>query len=76
MNSKNGDVLREGAVTAMGIVSLPDFIMAGDLAAGRLQRVLPGYSTRPLPLSEFRPSLQFILSNFQVLTDCLAQRRR
>lgn len=37
----SGEALRDAAVSGLGIAFLPDFLVAGDLAAGRLQQVLP-----------------------------------
>ena len=39
--------LRDLAVQGAGIAYLPDFLVAGDLAAGRLRRVLPEWSSPP-----------------------------
>lgn len=37
----SGDAIRDAALAGDGIALLPDFLVAGDLAAGRLQQVLP-----------------------------------
>jgi len=71
--ANNGDVLRKAAVGGMGIVSLPDFIVAEDLAAGRLRPVLTGYTTNPLPLSALWPSRQFVPAKVRVFVDYLAE---
>jgi DNA-binding transcriptional LysR family regulator len=36
----SGEAIRDAAVAGLGIAYLPDFLVAGDLAAGRLQQVL------------------------------------
>jgi DNA-binding transcriptional LysR family regulator len=72
--ANNGDVLRGAAVGGMGIASLPDFIVAEDLAAGRLRHVLAPYTTRPLPLSALRPSRRFVPAKVRVFVDFLAER--
>lgn len=41
--ANNGDVLAELAANGEGVALLPRFIVAGDLAAGRLAEVLPGW---------------------------------
>lgn len=71
--ANNGDVLREAALGGMGIASLPDFIVAEDLTAGRLQQVLAGYTTRPLPLSALWPSRQFVPAKVRVFVEYLAE---
>ncbi len=72
--ANNGDVLREAAIGGMGIVSLPDFIVAEDLAAGHLRAVLSSYETRPLPLSALWPSRQFVPAKVRVFVDYLAEK--
>jgi len=42
--SNDGEVIREWAIAGLGIVERSEWSVAGDLAAGRLQRVLPGWS--------------------------------
>jgi DNA-binding transcriptional LysR family regulator len=71
--ANNGDVLRRAAMGGMGIVSLPDFIVAEDLAAGRLRRVLADYDTRPLPLSALWPSRQFVPAKVRAFVDFLTE---
>lgn len=39
--ANNSEALREAALDGLGIALLPDFSAHGDLAAGRLERVLP-----------------------------------
>lgn len=48
MRANNGDVLREAALAGMGIIVQPDFLVADDLAAGRLVQVLPEYEAPTL----------------------------
>ena len=58
--ANNGDLLRRAAVGGMGICSLPAFIVADDLAAGRLERVLADYGAPRMPLSALWPSRRFV----------------
>ncbi|AJC79991.1 LysR family transcriptional regulator protein [Rhizobium etli bv. phaseoli str. IE4803] len=39
------EAIRDAAVAGLGIALLPDFLVAGDLAAGRLRHVLPKLET-------------------------------
>ena len=48
------------AVAGMGICALPSFIVAEDLGAGRLERVLANWRAPTLALSEVWPSRRFI----------------
>jgi DNA-binding transcriptional LysR family regulator len=40
--------IRDAAVAAVGIAFLPEWLVAGDLAEGRLQRLLPTYTSAPI----------------------------
>ncbi len=41
--------LRQLAVDGVGVAYLPDWLVTADIEAGRLKRVLPGWSSRPQP---------------------------
>lgn len=43
MRSNNGEMLRDAAIAGLGIVTLPDFILAEALADGRLMPVLEAF---------------------------------
>jgi DNA-binding transcriptional LysR family regulator len=43
MRANNGEMLREAAIEGMGVISLPDFIVAAALADGRLVEVLDAF---------------------------------
>jgi DNA-binding transcriptional LysR family regulator len=45
------DALRELATGGAGIALLPDFLVAADLEARSLQRLLPAWETAPVPVS-------------------------
>jgi DNA-binding transcriptional LysR family regulator/transcription elongation GreA/GreB family factor len=47
--------LREAALKGLGIVMLPEFVVADDLAAGRLHRVLDGYQEIELAIHILHP---------------------
>lgn len=47
MQVNNAQVLREAALAGIGIALLPAWIVAEDMKAGRLRRVLPHHSTTP-----------------------------
>lgn len=44
-------VLREGALAGLGIALLPDWLVANDVAAGRLKLLLRSYSAQPTTVS-------------------------
>ena len=47
LQANNAEVLREAALAGLGIPLLPVWCVAADLAAGRLQRVLPAWQATP-----------------------------
>jgi len=58
--SNNGDVLLQAAIEGLGIILLPDFIVADALAEGRLVRILKKRERAPLTLFALYPSRQFV----------------
>ena len=71
--ANNGDLLRHAAVSGMGICSLPRFIVADDLEAGRLECVLGDWRAPPLVLSAVWPSRRFVPAKVRVFVDYLAE---
>ena len=61
MRSNNADALRGAALKGLGLVSLPTFIIGGDLQAGTLVSVLTAFTPQgfrhPCGLSPFAPPL-------------------
>ncbi len=43
LTANNGDVLRDAALLGRGIIMQPSFIVGPDIAAGRLEALLPGW---------------------------------
>jgi len=68
--ANNGDVLRDAALTGLGLVQLPTFIIADDLASGRLVPIMPAYAPPPTaayvvhPAHRQRSSLVRAFSDF------------
>jgi len=72
-----GNALRLAALSGMGIVLQPEVVLADDLAAGRLLRVLPEWSLQPSPMhlvyakdarptAKLRSAVDFLLERFGV----------
>lgn len=74
LHSNNGDVLAAAAVTGVGIVYEPDFIVGPDLKAGRLVPVLADYSHAVLPIFAVYPSRRYLSAKVRVFVDFLARR--
>lgn len=43
--------LRDGAIAGLGVALLPDWLVAADVAAGRLKVLLPGFASMPTVIS-------------------------
>lgn len=52
----NGQALRTAALCGMGIIMQPELLLAGDLAAGRLVRILPDHELPSYPMHIVFPS--------------------
>jgi len=72
--SNNGEVLRDAAVRGLGIVLLPEFIVAGELARGRLQGILQTYSPPPIAIHALYPSRRQMLAKVRLFIDFLVAR--
>jgi DNA-binding transcriptional LysR family regulator len=48
--ASQGGALRIAALRGVGIVLQPEMLLADDLAAGRLEPVLPAWSFKPSPI--------------------------
>jgi DNA-binding transcriptional LysR family regulator len=78
--SNNGNALRMAALHGAGIVLQPEVLLADDIAAGRLVRVLPAWAYMPTPMyliyaqdrrptAKLRSLIDFIVDRFGVHTD-------
>lgn len=72
--SNSGDLAAAIAVRGMGIAFEPDFIVAEDLAAGRLVRVLPDYDGPTLPIRILYPSRRHLSAKVRSFVDFLVAR--
>lgn len=80
LHSPHAELGRSGAIAGMGIAALPSFAVHGDLADGRLQRVLPDWRlaevslfaclpTRKQVPAAVRAVLEFLRAEFPVRDD-------
>ena len=46
----NGQALRRAALAGLGVIMQPEALVADDLQAGRLQKVLPTFTPPPRPM--------------------------
>lgn len=74
LQANNGDALRAAAAGGLGVVYQPDFILAADLEDGRLERLLPDWTTPELPVHAVFPPQRHAFARLRVFLDFLAER--
>lgn len=74
MHSNNGDLLREAAVTGMGIILQPTFMVYRELHEGRLQAVLPDYSADGKTILAVYPSRRHLSAKVRTFVDYLVEK--
>jgi DNA-binding transcriptional LysR family regulator len=72
--SNNGEVLRAAALAGNGIALLPTFLVGPDIAAGRLQVVLPDYPPLELGIFALYAPNRYLAAKTRVFIDFLAKR--
>ncbi|MBP6404128.1 MAG: LysR family transcriptional regulator [Ramlibacter sp.] len=70
--TNNGDTSVAAAVRGAGIDLQPTFLIADELASGRLVEVLPGWQAAELGIYAVYPSRKFVLPKVRALVDFLA----
>lgn len=70
----NGDALCAAAASGAGLIYEPDFIVADDLEAGRLQAVLTDYDTRELGIYAVYASRRHLSAKVRSFVDFVAER--
>lgn len=71
--TNNGDMLAAAAVQGLGICCEPDFIVAADLAAGRLARILADYRVPSVAINAVYPSRRHLSAKVRAFVDFLAE---
>jgi DNA-binding transcriptional LysR family regulator len=70
--TNNGDTSVAAAVRGAGIDLQPTFLIADELADGRLVEVLPGWQAMELGIYAVYPSRKFVLPKVRALVNFLA----
>ena len=73
INANNGMLLAEIAAEGGGIAFAPCFILQPLIDAGRLQRVLPDWSTPRLPIHAVYPTRRHLSAKVQAMTGFLTE---
>lgn len=69
----SGEALRDAAVAGLGIAFLPDFLVAGDLAAGRLRQVLPGLDAGDVKILALYPTRRLLEPRVRRFIDLMVE---
>lgn len=72
--ANNGAMLAALAVAGAGIILEPDFIVAADVRAGRLVRLLPEYAAPSIGIHAIYPSRRHLSAKVRAFVDFLAAR--
>ena len=67
----NGEAMRDFAIAGLGLAMLPGFLVAEALADGRLERLLPEYETRSLPITAVWPPVTPMPAKLRAFIDHL-----
>ena len=70
--ANNGEVLQAAAVQGLGVTLLPRFIVQADLAAGRLQQLLPDYQAPAIAVCVLYPVNRHLSTKVRRLVAFLA----
>lgn len=74
VRATNGDLLKDLAIEAGGVIVQPDFIVADDIAAGRLERIMPDWEMEAFNLYAVYLSRKFLSAKARVFIDFLVER--
>lgn len=69
----SGEALRDAALAGLGIAFLPDFLVAGDLAAGRLRQVLPELQAGEVKVVTIYPTRRLLEPRVRRFIDLMAE---
>lgn len=72
LHANSGDMLVAAAVAGLGVVFEPDFMVLPELQAGRLVRLLPGYSGRRAEIWAVYPSRRHLSVKVRLFVDHIA----
>ncbi len=74
LRANNGDTCVAAALDDQGIIFQPTFLIAGDLAAGRLVELLPALRGPKLEIHAIYPTRRQLAAKVRVLVDFLVSR--
>ncbi|MBP1887643.1 LysR family transcriptional regulator [Sinorhizobium mexicanum] len=69
----SGEAIRDAAIAGLGIAFLPDFLVAADMAAGRLRPVLSGLETDDVKIVTIYPSKRLLEPRVRRFIDLMVE---
>ena len=73
MQANNGDTARIAALSGLGIIWQPTFLIGPDLRAGRLVPLLPGWRVPDIDILAVYPSRRHLSAKVRAMIDFLAE---
>jgi DNA-binding transcriptional LysR family regulator len=73
VSTNNNEAVRAAALSGLGVALLPEYLVADDLRAGRLERVLPDHGSETLPAYIVYPSRRHLAPRTRVVIDFLIE---
>jgi DNA-binding transcriptional LysR family regulator len=74
VHANNGDLLRAAALRGLGVIALPDFLVAGEVERGELVPVLEPYVRQESAVYALYPHARYLPPKIRVFIDFLAER--
>ena len=74
LNSNNGEVLRQAAVSGLGLAKLPTFVVGNELQAGTLVTLMPDYQAASLQICLLYPPNRHLSSRIRLFVDFFYER--
>ena len=74
LRADNGDAVGDWALAGQGIMLRTHADVCAELARGRLEQVLPGWSSGPAPIYALLPSARHRATKSRVFLDAMAER--
>ncbi len=71
---ENASAQRDAVVAGMGVTCMPNFLLAPEVAAGRLKAVLPDWSAPTIPISIVYPSRKHLTPKVRLFIDFVVAR--
>jgi DNA-binding transcriptional LysR family regulator len=69
----SGEAIRDAALVGLGIAFLPEFLVARDIAAGRLRQLLPGVETDEVKIVTIYPTKRFLEPRVRHFIDLMVE---